>query len=129
MYATYAASASVAGDCYSCVPRATSVETASLGAFALASTGAEPEEALHYVTLDSGASRCFFHDCTTVIPHTVLVHVTLADPAGGPIVAWGSTVLPCPTVPSGILTGLHLPSFAKNLVATSVLHDHWVTST
>ncbi|CAI7892506.1 unnamed protein product [Closterium sp. NIES-53] len=75
------------------------VEAASLGALDLASTGAEPEEALHTFTLDSG------------------------------VVARGATILPCPVAPSGLLTGLHLPSFAKNLVATSVLQDQWVTVT
>ncbi|CAI7755736.1 unnamed protein product [Closterium sp. NIES-54] len=60
---------------------------------------------------------------------TVLVPVTLADPSGGLVVARGTTVLPCPTAPSGLLTGLHLPLFAKNLVATSVLQDQWVTVT
>ncbi|CAI7859241.1 unnamed protein product [Closterium sp. NIES-54] len=93
------------------------------------STGAEPEEALHSLTLDSGASRCFFRDSTTVTPLTVPVPVTLADPIGGPVVARGSTVPPCPAVPSGTLTGLHLPSFAKNMVATSALQDQWVTVT
>ncbi|CAI7808499.1 unnamed protein product [Closterium sp. NIES-54] len=62
-------------------------------------------------------------------PLTVLVPVTLADPSGGPIVMRGAIVLPCPAAPSGLLTGLHLPSFAKNLVATSVLQDQWVTVT
>ncbi|CAI7900096.1 unnamed protein product [Closterium sp. NIES-54] len=105
------------------------VEAASLGAFDSASTGAEPEEALHTFTLDSGASRCFFHDSTTFTPLIVPVPVTLADPSGGPVVARGATVLHCPAAPSGLLTGLHLPSFAKNLVATSVLQDQWVTVT
>ncbi|CAI7729988.1 unnamed protein product [Closterium sp. NIES-53] len=89
----------------------------------------EPKEALHTFTLDSSASRCFFCDSTTVTPLTVLVPVTLADPSGGPIVMRGAIVLPCPAAPSGLLTGLHLPSFAKNLVATSVLQDQWVTVT
>ncbi|CAI7773284.1 unnamed protein product [Closterium sp. NIES-53] len=57
------------------------------------------------------------------------VLVTLADPSGGPVVARGATVLPCPAAPSGLLIGLHLPSFAKNLVATSVLQDQWITVT
>ncbi|CAI7915070.1 unnamed protein product [Closterium sp. NIES-54] len=97
------------------------VEPTSLGAFDSASTVAEPKEALHTFTLDSGASRCFFRDSTTVTPLTVPVPVTLADPSGGPAVVRGATVLPCPAALSGLLTGLHLPSFAKNLVASSVL--------
>ncbi|CAI7896699.1 unnamed protein product [Closterium sp. NIES-53] len=58
------------------------VEATSLGAFDSASTGAEPEEALHTFTVDSGASRCFFRDSTTVTPLTVPVPVTLVDPSG-----------------------------------------------
>ncbi|CAI7772225.1 unnamed protein product, partial [Closterium sp. NIES-54] len=104
-------------------------EAASLGAVDSASTGAELEEALHTFTLDSGASRCFFRDSTTVTPLTVPVPVTLADPSGGTVVARGATVLPCSAAPSGLLTGIHLPSFAKNLVATSVLQDQWITVT
>ncbi|CAI7821625.1 unnamed protein product, partial [Closterium sp. NIES-54] len=101
----------------------------SLGACDSASAGAEPEEALHTFTLDSGTSCYFFRDSTTVTLLTALVPVTLANPSGGPVVAHGATVLPCPAAPSGLLIGLHLPSFAKNLVATSVLQDQWVTVT
>ncbi|CAI7749721.1 unnamed protein product [Closterium sp. NIES-54] len=57
------------------------------------------------------------------------VPITLADPSKGPVVARGATVLPCPAAPSGLLTSLHLPSFAKNFVATSVLQDQSVTVT
>ncbi|CAI7757085.1 unnamed protein product [Closterium sp. NIES-53] len=83
----------------------------------------------HFGYGDSGASRCSFRESTTVTPLTAPVPVTLADPSGGPVVVRGATVLPCPVAPSGLLTGLHLPSFAKNLVATSVLQDQWVTVT
>ncbi|CAI7795462.1 unnamed protein product [Closterium sp. NIES-54] len=51
------------------------------------------------------------------------VAVSLADPSGGPVIATSSTVLPCPAVPSGILSGLHLPSFSTNLVAGCALQD------
>ncbi|CAI7932682.1 unnamed protein product [Closterium sp. NIES-54] len=102
------------------------IEATSLGAFDSSSAGAEPEEAFHTFTLDSSVSRCFFRNSTTVTPLTAPVPVTLADPSGGPVV---TTVLPYPAAPSGLLTGLHLPSFAKNLVATFVLQDQWVTVT
>ncbi|CAI7744470.1 unnamed protein product [Closterium sp. NIES-54] len=105
------------------------VEAAILGAVDSASTCADPEEALHTFTLDSGASRCVFRDITTVTPLIVPVPVTLADPSWGSVVARGATILPCPAAPLGLLTGLHLPLFAKNLVATSVLQDQWVTVT
>ncbi|CAI7871778.1 unnamed protein product [Closterium sp. NIES-53] len=66
--------------------------------------GTASVEALHTFTLDSGASRC-------------------------PVVASSSTVLPCPVVPSGSLSGLHLPSFSTNLVSTAALQDAMVTTT
>ncbi|CAI7909253.1 unnamed protein product [Closterium sp. NIES-53] len=53
----------------------------------------------------------------------------LADPSGGPFVARSSTVLPCPAVPSGSLSGLHFPSFFTNLVSTTALQDAMVTTT
>ncbi|CAI7829610.1 unnamed protein product [Closterium sp. NIES-54] len=99
------------------------VEATCLGACDSASAGAELEEALHTFTLNSGASRCFFRNSTTVTPLTASVPVTLVDPSRGPVVARGTTVLPCPAAPSSLVTGLHLPSFAKKLVATSILQD------
>ncbi|CAI5466435.1 unnamed protein product [Closterium sp. Yama58-4] len=39
------------------------------------------------------------------------------------VLARASTVLPCPAVPSGSLSGLHLPSFSTNLVSNAVLQD------
>ncbi|CAI7897473.1 unnamed protein product [Closterium sp. NIES-53] len=45
--------------------------------------------------------------------HHVLVR--LADPSGDPVLARSSTVLPCAAIPSGSLSGLHLPSFSTNL--------------
>ncbi|CAI7780640.1 unnamed protein product, partial [Closterium sp. NIES-53] len=74
-----------------------------------------PAEALHTFTLDSGASRYFFCDSTTLTPLPAPVPVRLADPSGGPVVARCSTVLSCPAVLSSSLSGLHLPSFSTNL--------------
>ncbi|CAI7747216.1 unnamed protein product [Closterium sp. NIES-54] len=96
MYAMYAASANVEGDFYICVPRATSIEAANLDARDSASTGAEPKEALYTFTLDSGASPCFFRDCTIVTPLTVLV--TLANPSGSTVPAPAPKVA-CAAVP------------------------------
>ncbi|CAI7923439.1 unnamed protein product [Closterium sp. NIES-53] len=97
-----------------------------VGAAALgASESAASAEALHTFTLDSGASRYFFRDCTIVAPLAAPVPVSLADPSGGPVVARASIVLPCPEVPSGSLSGLHLPSFLTNLVSNAVLQDVW----
>ncbi|CAI7828651.1 unnamed protein product [Closterium sp. NIES-53] len=112
--------------CWRLSPRSSFVSGLSGGAAPVAEGFGE---ALHTFTLDSSASRCFFRDSTTVTPLTAPVPVTLADPSRGPVVARGATVLPCPAAPSGLLTGLHLPSFAKNLVATSVLQDQWVAVT
>ncbi|CAI7860194.1 unnamed protein product, partial [Closterium sp. NIES-53] len=74
-------------------------------------------------TLDSGASRSFFRNRTTLTPLSRPMAVSLADPSGGPVLARYSTVLPCPAVPSGALSGLYLPSFSTNLVAGADLQD------
>ncbi|CAI7800071.1 unnamed protein product [Closterium sp. NIES-54] len=90
-----------------------------------ASESAAFDETLHTFTLDSGASRCFFRDCTTLTPLAAPVPVSLADPTGGPKVARASTVLPCPAIPSDSLSGLHLPTFSTKLVSNATLQDVW----
>ncbi|CAI7806210.1 unnamed protein product, partial [Closterium sp. NIES-53] len=117
------------GDCYLCVPPDPSIEAAALGASESALPGTPPAETLHTFTLDSGASRCFFCDSTTRSQLPALVPVRLADPSRGLVLARSSTVLPCPAVPSGSLSGLHLPLFSTNLVSTAALQDAMVTTT
>ncbi|CAI7886176.1 unnamed protein product [Closterium sp. NIES-54] len=128
--AMHALSFSAEGECYWCVPPDPGIAAAALGASVFGTPpGTAPAEALHTFTLDSGASRCFFRDSTTLTPLPAPVPVRLADPSGGPVVASSSTVLPCPAVPSGSLSGLHLPSFSTNLVSTAALQDAMVTTT
>ncbi|CAI5938813.1 unnamed protein product [Closterium sp. NIES-65] len=138
--AMYAVDTSVAGDCYLCVPPYPGIkaaalgagEAAALGASAFAATGASASaapgasesalsgttsaQAFHTFTLDSGPSRSFFRDRTTLTPLYQPVAVSLADPFQGPVLASFSIVLPCPTAPSGNLSGLYLPSFSMNMV-------------
>ncbi|CAI7919882.1 unnamed protein product [Closterium sp. NIES-53] len=98
---------------------------AALGASASAAPGAgtstlsgtAPTEALHTITLDSGASRSLFRDSTMLTPLARPVAVSLAR---------SSTVLSCRATPSGLLSGLHLPSFSTNLVSGADLQDAWV---
>ncbi|CAI7835916.1 unnamed protein product [Closterium sp. NIES-53] len=125
----YALSARAKGDCYRCVPPDPGIDAAALGASESVLPVTAPTEALHTFTLDSGASCYFFRDSTTLTPLPTPVPVRLADPFGGPVVAHSSTVLPCPTVPSGSLSGLHLPSFSTKLVSTAALQDAMVTTT
>ncbi|CAI7798589.1 unnamed protein product [Closterium sp. NIES-53] len=126
----YALSFSAEGDYYWCVPPDPGIADAALGASASGTPpGTAPAEALHTFTLDSGASRCFFRDSTTLTPLPSHVLVRLADPSGVPVFASSSTVLPFPAVPSGSLSGLHLPSFSTNLVSTAALQDAMVTTT
>ncbi|CAI7783716.1 unnamed protein product, partial [Closterium sp. NIES-53] len=107
---------------------------AALGASASAAPGAglsplsgtAPTESFHTFTLDSGASRSFFRDSTTLTPLSQPVAVSLANPSGGPVLAHSSTVLPCPAASTGLLSGLHLPSFSTNLVSGADLQDAWV---
>ncbi|CAI5979095.1 unnamed protein product [Closterium sp. NIES-64] len=106
-------------------------EAAALGASASAPSGtgeaalsgtASASASLTF-TLDSGASRSFFRDRTTLTPLGRPVAVSLADPSGGPVLSHFSTVLPCPAAPSGTLSGLYLPSFSTNLVSGADLQD------
>ncbi|CAI7752000.1 unnamed protein product [Closterium sp. NIES-54] len=93
--AMYALSVSAKGDCYQCVPPDPGIAAAALGASESGTLpGTAPAEALHTFTLDSGASRCFFRDSTTLTPLPAPVLVRLADPSGGPVMARSSTVLP-----------------------------------
>ncbi|CAI7731551.1 unnamed protein product [Closterium sp. NIES-53] len=86
------------GDCYWCVPPDPGIAAAALGAS------------------ESGASAYFFRDSTTLTPLSAPVPVRLADPSGGPVVARSSTLLPCPAVPSGSLSSLHLPHSLRTWV-------------
>ncbi|CAI7885222.1 unnamed protein product, partial [Closterium sp. NIES-53] len=138
----YALTDSAEGDCYPSVPPDPGIEAAALGASASAApgtgesaapgagesalSGTAPTKALHTFTLDSGALRSFFRDSTTLTPLSRLVAVSRADPSWGPVLAHSSTVLPCPAAPSGLLSGLHLPSFSTSLVSGADLLDAWV---
>ncbi|CAI7917764.1 unnamed protein product [Closterium sp. NIES-53] len=145
--AMYARADIIEGDCYLRVPPDPGTVAAALGAGASAAPGAcaaaalgagasaapgagtsppsgtPPTASFHTFTLDSGASRSFFRDSTTLTPLSRPVAVSLADPTGGPVLAHSSTVLPCPAAPSGLLSGLHLPSFSTNLVSGADLQD------
>ncbi|CAI5532422.1 unnamed protein product, partial [Closterium sp. Naga37s-1] len=145
--AMYAVSISDEGDCYRCFPPDPGIETAALGPGEAAALGACDAAALGArvsassgtgesalsgtasasasltFTLDSGASRSFFRDRTTLTPLSRPVAVSLADPSGGPVLSRFSTVLPCPAAPSGTLSGLYLPSFSTNLVSGADLQD------
>ncbi|CAI7876063.1 unnamed protein product [Closterium sp. NIES-54] len=126
----YALSDSAEGDCYRGVPPDPGIAAATLGASESGTLpGIMPAEALHAFTLDSGASACFFCDSTTLTPLSAPIPVRLADPSGGPVVARSSTVLPCPAVLFGSLSGLLLPTFSTNLVSTTALQDVMVTTT
>ncbi|CAI7888203.1 unnamed protein product [Closterium sp. NIES-54] len=125
----YALSVSAESDCYRCVPPNPGMEIAALGASESSLLGTAPAQALHTFKLDSGALRCFFRDSTTLTPLPAPVPVRLGDPSGGAVVARYSIVLPCPAVPSGSLSCLHLPSFSTNLVSTAALQDSMVTTT
>ncbi|CAI7771851.1 unnamed protein product [Closterium sp. NIES-54] len=128
--AALGASASTAalGASKSAGPLGASESAAALGARASPATGPSSADALHTYTLYSGASRCFFRDCTTLTPLPALVPVSLADPTRGPVVARASTVLPCPAVPSGSLSSLHFPTFSTNLVSRAAIQDVWINT-
>ncbi|CAI6009761.1 unnamed protein product [Closterium sp. NIES-65] len=137
--AMYTVTISEEGECYRCFPPDPGIGTAALGACEAAALSASasvlsgacetalsgtasPPSSLTF-TLDSGASRSFFRDRTTLTPLDRPVAVSLADPSGGPVLSHFSTVLPCPAAPSGTLSGLYLPSFSTNLVSGADLQD------
>ncbi|CAI7780281.1 unnamed protein product [Closterium sp. NIES-53] len=101
----------------------------ALGACVASTPGSPQGVASLSFMLDSGASQCFFCDHTTLTPILAPVPVALADPSSGPAVAPISTTLPCPVVPSGVLRGLHIPSFTRNLVGVGYLQDRGITVT
>ncbi|CAI7817138.1 unnamed protein product [Closterium sp. NIES-53] len=125
----YTLSVSAQGGCYLCVPPDPGIDAAALGSSESALPGIARAVALHTFTVDSGASCYFFRDSTTLTPLSAPIPVRLADPSGGPVLALFSTVLPCLAIPSGSLSGLHLPSFSTNLVCTAALLDAMVTTT
>ncbi|CAI7879293.1 unnamed protein product [Closterium sp. NIES-53] len=101
----------------------------ALGACVASTPGSPQAVASLSFTLDFGASQCFFRDHTTLTPLLAPVLVAVADPSLGPAVARSSTTLPCPVVPSGVLRGLHIPSFTHNLVGVGYLQDRGITVT
>ncbi|CAI7837340.1 unnamed protein product [Closterium sp. NIES-53] len=122
------------GDCYLCLPPDPGGGAATLGACEAAALGASASAApsagesalsgtasaqvFHTFTLDSGASRSFFRDRTTLTPLSRPVAVSLADPSGGPVLASFSTVLPWPAAPSGLPLG-HVAASSQVLATTS----------
>ncbi|CAI7839919.1 unnamed protein product, partial [Closterium sp. NIES-53] len=119
--AMYAFADNAEGACYLSVLPDPDIAAAALGACASTAPGTGASAAP-----GAGASRSFFRKSTTLTPLSRPVAVSLADPSGGPVIAHSSTVLPCPAAPSGLLSGLHLPSFSTNLVSGADLQDAWV---
>ncbi|CAI7801759.1 unnamed protein product [Closterium sp. NIES-54] len=75
-------SVSAEGDCYLCVLPDPGIDAAALGASESVLLRTAPAEALHTFILDSGASRCFFRDSTTLTPLFVPVPVSRLIPPG-----------------------------------------------
>ncbi|CAI7817980.1 unnamed protein product [Closterium sp. NIES-54] len=114
------------GDCYLRVPPDPGTVAAALGASASAAPGACAAAALGAnASAAPGAGTSPLSDSTTLTPLSRPVAVSLADPSGGLVLAHSSTLLPCPAAPSGLLSGLHLPSFSTR-VGGADLQDAWV---
>ncbi|CAI7911589.1 unnamed protein product [Closterium sp. NIES-54] len=103
--------------------------TATLVPAFVAGTGTTSATAPLSFTLESGASSCFFCDCTDLTPLHTPVTVVLADPSVGLIAAHSTTTLLCPAAPSRAITCYYTPSISKNLVGVSHLHDLGVITT
>ncbi|CAI7843079.1 unnamed protein product [Closterium sp. NIES-54] len=105
------------------------VEVASAVPARVACTGPTTQVASLSFTLDSGASNCFFRDHTDLTPLRTPMTVALADPSVGAVVALSTTTLPCLAAPSGVLANYYTPSFSRNLVGVSHLHELGVVTT
>ncbi|CAI7812449.1 unnamed protein product [Closterium sp. NIES-54] len=113
--AIYALSVSAEGDCYLCVPPDPDIEVAALGASESALPGTAPVEALHTFTLDSGASRYFFRNSTTIRSGSTPLHVS-------PLVAPDSPFAPHPWLPLPATPSWHAlppPCFWSSQVSAS----------
>ncbi|CAI7909105.1 unnamed protein product [Closterium sp. NIES-54] len=113
----YALTDSAEADCYLRILPDPGIAAVALGASASAAPGTGESAA-------PGAGESALSDSTTLMPLSRPVAVSLAS--GGPVLAHSSTVLPCPAAPSGLLSGLHLPSFSTNLVSGADPKDTWV---
>ncbi|CAI7758803.1 unnamed protein product [Closterium sp. NIES-54] len=114
---------------YSCLSSLGAVEVASAVPARVACTGPTTLYASLSFTLDSRVPNCFFRDHSNLTLLRTPVTVALADPSVGVVVAHSTTTLPCPAAPSGVLTGYYTPSFSRNLVGVSHLHDLGVVTT
>ncbi|CAI7835953.1 unnamed protein product, partial [Closterium sp. NIES-53] len=109
--ALYALTDSAEDDCYLSVPPDPGIEAVALGASAFAAPG----------TGEPAAPGAGESALSGTAPTEALHTFTLVS-----VLAHSSTVLPCPAAPSGLLSGLHLPSFSTNLVSGADLQDAWV---
>ncbi|CAI7891428.1 unnamed protein product [Closterium sp. NIES-53] len=119
--AMYALSVSAEGECYLCVPPDPGIEAAALGASESALLGTAPGEALHTFTLDSGASRCFFRNSTTLNPLSAPVRIaTLQDAMVTTTTPGGQRVLICTCTQTGrhLATFTHRPGSSLYTLAT-----------
>ncbi|CAI7809998.1 unnamed protein product [Closterium sp. NIES-53] len=114
---------------YSFLSSLGAVEVASAVPARVACTGPTTQVASLSFTLDSGASNCFFRDHTDLTPLRTPMTVALADPSVGAVVALSTTTLPCLAAPSGVLANYYTPSFSRNLVGVSHLHELGVVTT
>ncbi|CAI5475280.1 unnamed protein product [Closterium sp. Yama58-4] len=125
--AMYALTVSAEGDCYLCVPPDPGIEPAALGTSESALSGMVPPVLAPPSAVLAGFESALSGTAPT---ETALSGTAPAEACHtftlDSVLAQSTTVLPCPAVPSGSLSGFHLPSFSTNLVSNAVLQDQWV---
>ncbi|CAI7737351.1 unnamed protein product, partial [Closterium sp. NIES-54] len=112
-----------------CVPPDPGIEAAALGASESALPGTTVLRPCTPLRLTQVLPTVSF---TTLPPSLLSLHLYRSDwltPLGGPDLARSSTVLPCPAVSFGALSGLHLLSFSTNFVSRAALQDSMVNTT
>ncbi|CAI5467640.1 unnamed protein product [Closterium sp. Yama58-4] len=114
--AMYALTVSAEGDCYLCVPPDPGIEPAALGTSESALSGMVPPVLAPPSAVPAGFESALSGTAPTETAlsgtaPTEACHTFTLDS----VLAQSTTVLPCPAVPSGSLSGFHLPSFSTNL--------------
>ncbi|CAI5458558.1 unnamed protein product, partial [Closterium sp. Yama58-4] len=114
--AMYALTVSAEGDCYLCVPPDPGIEPAALGTSESALSGMVPPVLAPPSAVLAGFESALSGTAPT---ETALSGTAPAEACHtftlDSVLAQSTTVLPCPAVPSGSLSGFHLPSFSTNL--------------
>ncbi|CAI7784512.1 unnamed protein product, partial [Closterium sp. NIES-53] len=96
------------------------------GGFGFLHTTQRRQQSQHETFSPQVLSELFPRRCVTGSVEAAALGASESAAALGALVARASIVLLCQAVPSGSLSGLHLPTFSTNLVSNAAIQDVWV---